>query len=77
MNNSFILHSFSLSFHNIIEFIFSQMQVLTFYFDFLKINLTIASKACFIFFLISMCNFIVAKDKKKNDDKNILNDCFN
>ena len=23
-----------------------------------------------------MCNFIIIKNKKKNDDKNVLNDCF-
>ena len=76
INNSFILHFFSLNFHNIIEFIFSQMQMLTFRFDFLKTNLTIASKTRFIFFLTSTCNFIATKNKKKNDDENVLNDCF-
>ena len=76
VNNSFVLHSFLLNFHNIIEFIFSQMQMLTFRFDFLKINLTVASKARFIFFLTSTCNFIVAKNKEKNDNKNALNDYF-
>ena len=76
VNNSFILHSFSSSFHNIIEFIFSQVQMLTFRFDFLKTNLTTASKVRFIFFLTLTCNFIATKDKRKNDDKNVLNDCF-
>ena len=77
MNNSFILHSLSSSFHNIIEFIFSQMQMLTFRLDSSKTNLTITSKARFIFFLTSACNFIATKNKKKNNDKNALNDCFN
>ena len=76
VNNSFILHSFSSNFYNIIKFTFSQVQILTFRFDFLKIYLTIISKVRFIFFLTSMCNFIAIKNKKKNDDKNILNDCF-
>ena len=53
------------------------MQMLTFHFDFLKINLTIASKIHFIFFLTSICNFIATKNKEKNDDENILNDYFN
>ena len=53
------------------------MQMLIFYFDFLKTNLTVASKIRFIFFLTLMCNFIAAKNKEKNDDKNVLNDCFN
>ena len=52
------------------------MQMLTFRFDFLKTNLTIASKVRFIFFLILMCNFIVVKNKKENDDENVLNDYF-
>ena len=73
VSNSFILHFLSLNFHNIIKFIFSQMQVLTFRFDFSKTNLTIASKVRFIFFLISTCNFIAAENKKKNNDENILN----
>ena len=77
MNNSFILHSFSSNFHNIIEFIFSQMQMLTFHFNFSKTNLTVASKVCFIFFLTSTCNFIAAENKEKNDDENVLNYCFN
>ena len=76
VNNSFVLHFFSSNFYNIIEFIFSQVQMLTFCFNFLKINLTVASKIRFIFFLTLMCNFIAAKDKEKNNDKNILNDCF-
>ena len=76
VSNSFVLHFFSSNFYNIIEFIFSQMQVLTFRFDFLKTNLTIASKARFIFFLTLTCNFIATEDKKENDDKNILNDYF-
>ena len=65
VSNSFILHSFSLNFYNIIESIFSQMQMLTFHFDFSKTNLTIALKIHFNFFLTSTCNFIVAKNKKK------------
>ena len=52
------------------------MQMLIFCFDFLKINLTIASKVRFIFFLTLTCNFIVIKNKIKNDDENALNDCF-
>ena len=77
VNNSFVLHFFSSNFHNIIEFIFSQMQMLIFHFDFLKTNLTIALKTHFIFFLPSTCNFIVAKNKEKNDDENVLNDYSN
>ena len=76
MNNSFILHSFSSNFYNIIEFIFSQVQMLTFRFDLSKTNLTVASKVRFIFFLTSTCNFIVAENKRKNDDENVLNDYF-
>ena len=76
VSNSFILHFLSSNFHNIIEFIFSQVQILTFRFDFSKINLTIALKVRFIFFLISTCNFIITKNKEKNDDENVLNDCF-
>ena len=76
VNNSFVLHFFSSNFHNIIEFIFSQMQMLTFRFNFSKINLTIALKVRFIFFLTSTCNFIATENKRKNDDENILNDCF-
>ena len=76
MNNSFILHSFSLNFYNIIEFIFSQMQMLIFYLDFLKTNLTIALKIYFIFFLILTCNLITIKNKEKNNDENALNDYF-
>ena len=76
VNNSFVLHFFSSNFYNIIEFTFSQMQMLTFCFNFLKTNLTIASKIRFIFFLTSTCNFIVIKNKKKNDDENVLNDYF-
>ena len=76
VNNLFILHFFSLNFYNIIGFIFSQMQVLTFCFEFLKTNLTVALKVRFIFFLILTCNFIAAKNKEKNDDENVLNDCF-
>ena len=76
VNNSFILHFLSSNFYNIIEFIFLQMQVLTFRFDFLKTNLTVASKTRFIFFLTLTCNFIATEDKKKNDDENTLNDCF-
>ena len=71
----FVLHFLSSNFHNIIEFIFSQMQMLIFCFDFLKTNLTIALKICFIFFLTLTCNLIIAKNKKKNDNKNVLNDC--
>ena len=74
MNNSFILHSFSSNFYNIITFIFSQMQLLTFRFDFLKTNLTIASKVRFNFFLTLTCNFIATKNKKKNNNENALND---
>ena len=74
VNNSFILHFFSSNFYNIIEFIFSQMQMLTFCFDFLKTNLTIASKVCFIFFFASTYNFIAIENKKENDDENALND---
>ena len=77
VNNSFILHFLSSNFYNIIEFIFSQMQMLTFRLNFLKTNLTIASKTRFIFFLTSTCNFIATKNKKKNDDENVLNDYFN
>ena len=77
MNNSFILHFSSSSFYNIIEFIFSQVQMLTFRFDFLKTNLIVASKVRFIFFLTSTCSFIAIKDKKKNDDENALSDYFN
>ena len=51
--------------------------MLTFRFNFLKTNLTIASKARFISFLILTCNFIATENKKKNDDKNVLNDYFN
>ena len=76
VNNSFILHFFSLNFHNIIEFIFSQMQMLTFRFNFSKTNLIVALKACFIFFLTSTCNFIAAENKEKNNNKNVLNDYF-
>ena len=76
VSNSFVLHFLSSNFYNIIEFIFSQMQILTFRFNFLKINLTIALKVHFIFFLILMCNFIAAENKEKNDDENILNDYF-
>ena len=76
VNNSFILHFLSSNFHNIIEFIFSQMQMLTFRFDFSRTNLTIASKIRFIFFLTLMCNFITTKNKKKNDDEDVLNDYF-
>ena len=50
--------------------------MLTFRFNFSKTNLTVASKVHFIFFLILTCNFIVAENKKKNDDENVLNDCF-
>ena len=75
VSNSFVLHFLLSNFYNIIEFIFSQMQMLTFRFDFLKTNLIIASKVRFIFFLTLMCNFIVAKNKEKNDDENVLNDC--
>ena len=75
VNNSFILHFSSSNFYNIIGFIFSQVQMLTFCFNFLKTNLTIALKIRFIFFLISTCNFIATKNKKKSDDKNTLNDC--
>ena len=77
VNNSFILHFFSSSFYNIIEFIFSQMQMLIFCFDFLKINLTIALKVCFIFFLTLTCNFIAIKNKRKNNNEYALNDYFN
>ena len=76
VNNSFILHSFSSNFYNIIEFIFSQMQVLTFCFDFLKTNLIVALKVRFIFFLTLTCNFIATENKRKNDDENALNDYF-
>ena len=51
------------------------MQMLTFRFNFLKTNLTVASKVRFIFFLTSTCNFIIIKNKKKNDDEDVLNDC--
>ena len=76
VSNSFILHFLSSSFHNIIEFIFSQMQMLTFCFNFSRTNLIVASKTCFIFFLTSTCSFIAAENKKKNDNENILNDYF-
>ena len=76
VNKSFILHFFSLSFHNIIKFIFSQVQMLTFRFDSLKVNLTVALKIHFILFLTSTCNFIAAENKKKNDDESILNNYF-
>ena len=76
MNNSFILHFSSSNFHNIIEFIFSQVQMLTFHFNLLKTNLTVALKARFIFFLTSTCNLIATENNKKNDDENALNDCF-
>ena len=69
VNNSFILHFFSSSFHNIIGFIFSQVQVLTFRFDLLRTNLIAALKVRFIFFLTSACNFIAAEDKKKRRRK--------
>ena len=75
MSNSFVLHFLSSNFYNIIKFIFSQVQMLTFCFDFLKTNLTVASKTYFIFFLTLMCNFIAAKNKEKNDNENALNDC--
>ena len=52
------------------------MQILTFHFNFLKINLIVALKIHFIF-LTSMCNFIATKYEKKNDDENILNNYFN
>ena len=60
---------FLLNFYNIIEFIFSQMQVLIFYFNCLKINLIIASKIDFIFFLTSTCNFVATKNIKKTTTK--------
>ena len=69
MNNSFFLHFLSSNFYNIIEFIFSQMQMLIFCFDFLRTNLTVVLKIYFIFFLTSTCNFIVTKNKKKTTTK--------
>ena len=75
VSNSFILHFLSSSFYNIIGFIFSQVQMLTFRFDSSKTNLTAASKVRFIFFFSSTCNSIAAEDKKKSDDENVLNDC--
>ena len=57
----------------IIKFTFYSLT--TFRFNFSRTNLTVALKICFIFFLTSTCNFIAAKNKKKNDDENVLNDC--
>ena len=50
--------------------------MLTFRFNFSETNLTVTLKAHFIFFLTSACSLIAAKNKKKNDDENVLNDCF-
>ena len=49
---------------------------MTFRFDSSETNLTAALKVRFIFFLTLTCNFIVAENKEKNDDKNVLNDYF-
>ena len=45
-------------------------------FRFFKNKLNYRIESSFHFFLTLTCNFIAAKDKRKDDDENALNDCF-
>ena len=69
-----ILHFSEFNFYKVIVFIFLQSQSLIFCFNFLNTNFTIAWKIRFIFFRASICNFITAKNKKDDDNKNAFRD---